>query len=236
MPKADRLDGSDGAEHSGQMRSAGGWGINLAMPQALMLALHLRDAAGLTPPSSPIVPAFPPLDPPAHRLRTAGADLAGLEAAGQQWVRWWSAAFPGGPAALTSILPPRFPGLAGMTELRGLAELGMDDAVSWCTRAREVEAGLLRSVPSALFETNLVTDVERQLGRAIRPFTLQVVVLPVRGSHSWDLPGGAVISLGLRADRDAYLEWLRTKLVAIGQWRATSADPAEHTDRPAPPV
>ncbi len=211
------MDAAPGAEHSGRVRDVGRWGIDLTMPQSLLLALHLRDAAGLRPPTSPLLPDLPPLDPPVRPLRAAGHDIAGLDVAGQQWAAWWVRHFPGGPDALTSILPPRYPGLDGRPELRGLAELGLDDALAWCARAREVEKRVIARSPSALFETNLVTAVERELGRRIRPFSLRVVVLPVAGVHHWDVLGQAVVSLGLRADRDAYLTWLREQLVAIGR-------------------
>jgi hypothetical protein len=211
------VDGAVPAGDSGAMRAEGRWGIDLTMPQSLLLALHLRDAARLRPPTSPLLPDLPPLDPPALALPTAGGDLAGLEAAGRQWARWWAVSFPGGPDALTSILPPRFPGLAGMPELRGLAELGMDDAVTWTARAREAERRVLTRTPTALFETNLVAEVEHDLGRRIRPFQLDVVVLPVEGTGHWDVLGRPVISLGLRADRDRYLPWLRERLVRTGR-------------------
>ena len=223
------MDECPGPEQSGPMRSLGRWGIDLTMPQSLLLGLHLRDAAGLRPPTSPLLPDLPPLDPAAIPLRTAGADVAGLEAAGRQWATWWARSFPGGADALTSILPPRYPGLHGMPELHGLAELGMDDAVTWCARVREVERQIVRRTATALFETNLLAEVERDLGRRIRPFTLDVVVLPVEGAHHWDVLGQPVISLGLRADRDAYLDWLRGQLTHIGHVRSGVGD---RTERP----
>ncbi|MEW1957935.1 hypothetical protein [Kineococcus sp. NPDC059986] len=202
------------------MQDVGAWGIDLTMPQSLLLALHLRDAAGLTPPTSPVLPSLPPLDPPVRRLHVED----GLEVAGRQWADWWLENFPGGADALTSILPPRYPGLRGRTELRGLAELGMDDAVAWCARVREIERRVVARSPSALFETNLVTGVEREIGWRIRPFDLRIVVLPVEGAHAWDVVGQAVISLGLRADRDAYLAWLRERLVEIGRLRIARSE------------
>ena len=206
------------------MHSTGPWGIHLSMPQALLIALHLRDAGRLDVPESAEVPAFPRVVPEVPQLRSAGTGVAGRAAAGRQWARWWADSFPGGPQALTSILPPRFPGLRGMPELRGLAELDLDDAIAWCARARRREAEVLAAAPSALFETNLLTEVERELGRRIRPFSLPVVVLPVDGRGHWDLPGGPVISLGLRADRDAYLAWLRERLLRIGRLRSAAEE------------
>lgn len=223
------MDGAATGGGSGGMRAEGRGGVDLTMPQSLLLALHLRDAARLRPPTSPLLPDLPPLDPAAVPLPTAGGDLTGLEAAGRQWARWWAASFPGGADALTSILPPRFPGLAGMPELRGLAELGMDDAVTWSARAREVERRVLARTPTALFETNLVAEVEHELGRRIRPFQLGVVVLPVQGAHHWDVLGRPVISLGLRADRDGYLAWLRERLVRTG---STPRGRGERTEQP----
>jgi len=196
------------------MSTFGSWGIRLAMPQALLLGLYLRDAAGLHPPTSPLLPDLPRLHPAVTPLRSAGG-LSGADVAATQWATWWAAAFPGGPAALTSILPPLFPGLRGMTELRGLAELAIDDAVTWAARARAREASLARTRPLALFETNLVAEVERGLGRRIRPFSLDVVVLPLQGIASWDVAGHPVITEDLRADRDAYLTWLREALLSL---------------------
>ncbi|WP_369052525.1 hypothetical protein [Kineococcus terrestris] len=202
-----------------------GAGVRLSMPQALLLALHVRDAAGLAPPVSDLLPDLPPLAPPAAPLVGASAELAGARAAGEQWARWWAGAFPGGPQALTSILPPRYPGLKGMPELRGFVELDADEAVAWCARARQVEADVLRRVPTALFETNLLGEVERELGRRLRTFRLDVVVLPVAGAHAWEVAGVPVVSLALRADRSAYLEWLRERLLAIGRLRGGSGVP-----------
>ena len=193
------------------------------MPQALLLALHLRDAAGLRPPVSAEVPDLPPLDPPARPLVRAGTALAGTTAAAAQWARWWAGAFPGGPDALTSLLPPSFPGLRGMPELRGLAELGVDEAVAWTGRVRRLEARVLAETPTALFETTLLARVERELGRPVRAFSLDVVVLPVAGPGAWETPAGPVVSLALRADRDAYLAWLREQLLRAGRRQGAAA-------------
>ncbi|WP_432485468.1 hypothetical protein [Kineococcus esterisolvens] len=217
------------------MRSVGRWGVRLVMPQALLLALHLRDAAGLHPPTSPEVPALPPLDPPARSMGPAVLSPEGRRAAGAQWARWWAGAFPGGPQALTSLLPPAFPGLRGVPELRGLAELGIDEAVAWAARARRLESHVRAEVPVALFETTLLAQVERELGRYVRPFTLDVVVLPVRGPGSWDTPAGPVVSLALRADRDAYLAWLREQLLRIGRGGAVGRGDGEGTTKAPPP-
>ncbi|NAZ86989.1 hypothetical protein GTR00_12930, partial [Kineococcus sp. T90] len=156
-------------------------------------------------------------------LARPDAPLAGTAAAGEQWARWWAGAFPGGPDALTSLLPPSYPGLRGMPELRGLAELGMDEAVAWAGRARALEARVVARTPTALFETTLLARVERELGRPVRSFSLDVVVLPVRGVAAWSTPAGPVVSLALRADRDAYLAWLREQLLRAGRRESASA-------------
>jgi len=222
------VDGARAAQQSVGMRTVGSWGIRLTMPQALLLGLYLRDAAGLHPPTSDLLPDLPRLQPAVTPLRSVGEGLSGADVAATQWATWWAAAFPGGPEALTSVLPPLFPGLRGMTELRGLAELAIDDAVTWAAQARAREARLARTRPLALFETNLVAEVERTLGRRIRPFSLEVVVLPLEGIASWDVAGHPVITEDLRADRDAYLTWLRARLLGLrgaGQ-RRDAAPPA----------
>ncbi|PPK91980.1 hypothetical protein CLV92_11820 [Kineococcus xinjiangensis] len=175
------------------------------MPQALLLGLHLRDAAGLRPEEGHLPPADPPLTP---RVRVPGA-----EAAAAQWSRWWAAALADEHAALAGILPPSFTGLRGMPELRGVAELLLDDALEWSAWQRERESRLLRRLPSALFEVGLVRDLELGLGRRLPPVDLELVVLPVRG-RSWSRLGDGrfLLPLELRADRDAYLAWLGERL------------------------
>ncbi|WP_459645667.1 hypothetical protein [Kineococcus sp. NUM-3379] len=182
-----------------------GWSIRTSMPQELLLGLYLRDAACLRPP----VPHVPAADPPVP----AHEGLPGVGPAAAQWSRWWAGALADGPGALTGVLPPTFPGLRGMPELRGLAELLLEDAVQWCAAQRERERRLVRRVPTALFEVGLVHDLEVSTGRRMPPVDLVLVHLPVRGRQCLRLPGGRhLVPLELRADRDAYLAWLRGRL------------------------
>ena len=210
------------------MGGARGWSIRTRTPQALLIGLHLRDAAGLRPP----VPHVPPADPPLPVRVTP----PGLEAAGEQWSRWWAAALADDVAALAGVLPPTFPALRGAPELRGVAELLLDEALEWSAWQRERERQLVAGRPSALFEVGLVRDLETALHRRLPPVTLDVLVLPVRGREWSRLPDGRlVLPLGLRADRDAYLAWLGERLRELLEAAGGRAEgPGPHLRRPGP--
>ncbi|MFB9378564.1 hypothetical protein ACFFKU_07025 [Kineococcus gynurae] len=210
------------------MQSRGGRdGVRTSVPQALLLGLYLRDAGGLRPPAEDDRPELPPLTPSIAPLRPGGEPLAGIGAASRQWARWWRGAWPGEAAALTGILPPSFPAWHGCPELQGIAHLLLDDALEWAVGARARAEGVLRMFPTALAETNLLADLESRLGRSIRPFSLPVVLLPVRGKDAWRIGGTDVVSLALRGDRDAYLDWLRRRLLELAAERHPRPSPEE---------
>ncbi|GAA4984281.1 hypothetical protein [Kineococcus glutinatus] len=199
-----------------QRGAAWGWSIRAHTPQELLIGLYLRDAAGL----EPAEPHVPRVEPPLPvRVR-----LPGREAAAAQWSRWWRSAVLGGPEVLAGVLPPAFPGLRGVPELHGVAELLVDEAVEWSVLQREREAALVRRLPTPLFEANVVQDVQVRVGRRLPPVDVHIAHLPVRDPTWWGVAGGRfLVPLALRADRDAYLAWLRERLEEIA---VTGALPA----------
>jgi hypothetical protein len=79
------------------------WSIQVDQPQPLLVALYLRDAAGLHP---AVDPALPPADP-----LVVERDFPDLNrvAAAEQWAIWWENLLYGS-TDFGEYLPPDFPG------------------------------------------------------------------------------------------------------------------------------
>jgi hypothetical protein len=157
------------------------WAIREDDAQWLVMALYVRDAAGLDTSSNPDAP--PPLDPPVAVDEVWRSSLAGLAAA---WNAWWSrllrelATAPSEPAAFADAV-------AGATgDVRRLLDATLPAAESW-QRDQDRAAGLPRFDPQqALWLGTLVRAIEAELGCRAAPFRLAILTLPVRGL--WSMP------------------------------------------------
>jgi len=190
------------------------------MPSLLVLALHVRDGAGLEP----------AMDPPVPRLEPAvGAGAGAPPAAAEQWSAWWRALLgaevalrravsdgPGGMATHAALAahhvpytPPDFSGLDGSPELRELVAGGWGDAHRWTeARSRELHA-VNTAQDRRLLECDVVRDAERRAGRRARPFRLYVSVLPVAGASVWRVAEDHVLAgWGLYASSPDWRRWL----------------------------
>ncbi len=182
------------------------WEIQVDQPQPLLIALYVRDAAGLTATGEP---ALPPADPavPQH----AFPDL-NTEVAAEQWSAWW-AALLAGSADFNDLLSPDFSGLSSMPQLRRVVAGCFDEAVAW---AWERTAEHQTRMPDGAIESAAVHELQVRRGRTVASFTLRVTELPVSPGDGWWLTDDHVIvSSSLRSDPDAYRDWLIPVLDAV---------------------
>jgi hypothetical protein len=183
---------------------ASSWQASEGMPQALMTALYLRDAAGLEVRAATVVP---PLEPRVDL--DAGLALYATEDAASDWVDWWESFLDPHPEVSgvpQVLLAPLFE-LELSGDLRRLIEAGHDDAQSWLhERAHEYVQRRIREPHSNRILITLVTrEVEKRLGRRAAPFRLRVSVLPVEGEWGRRVRSGHVlVSNHLRADVEAF--------------------------------
>jgi hypothetical protein len=182
-------------------------------PRLLVLALYVRDAAGLEVVADPPVP---PLEPAVARSNEAPPVAAAV-----QWPAWWRdlvageaamqhgiEAAGGGREAVRVMAarhmafgPPDFAGLSGSPDLRELVASHFHDAEAWSGPSKREFCDRSRARDRALLETHLVHEVARGLGRKARPFRLQVSVLPVAGAQHWRVAEDHVL-----ATRDLYFD------------------------------
>lgn len=190
------------------MHSAGDrrWEIHVDQPQPLLIALYVRDAAGLEPTTDP---ALPPTDPEVPIRDFSDLDRA---AAAEQWAAWWESLIDG-TADLNELLPPDFSGLADWPQLRLVVAACFDEAVGWAWERTAEHQGRL---PDSAVETAAVHELQLRRGRTVPPFTLRVTELPVApGTGWWLTEDHVIVTSALRSDPDAYREWLIPVLEAV---------------------
>lgn len=195
------------------------------------------DVGALHPP----VPAPPP--EPAHAadgFQEAVGDVhvgAGIDLrlAAREWPIWWARALqqappetaPVTPEEMLQAAPPAAPdwhGLEDLATMRALAQEHHDDFWRWLDEVTQEEIshhrvprglrGRRRGGSDPLDLTRFVNGYERRLGRAVRPFTLHLRLLPLAEPVGWVLDEHQVLlSTRLREDAPA-LERLLAPVIA----------------------
>ena len=153
-------------------------------PEAFDVALWFRAAERIDVPPGGVVPGAPDVEP----LPDPGTDPSDAAELGAGWLAWWHALIglpplspssdPADPPALLAFDPPDFPALAAWPALQRAVTRRWRQAYDWHNARMKagLEAGLHRDARTGL----VVAELERQLGRKARPFSLDFVLLPVR--------------------------------------------------------
>jgi hypothetical protein len=172
--------------------------------QNLDLALWLRQRLGLAVPAHPLVPdgpladgppaAGPPTDaPPADGPPTPGPpvdrDVPASEGGSSpeladQWLAWWLALVTAPDrddrGAPRSFLPPDLTGLAAWPALRTAVRRHGSEGQAWHAARKRDGVARLSVGNFADPGAAVVADVARSLGRPVRDFSLELLLLPVR--------------------------------------------------------
>jgi hypothetical protein len=182
----------------------GWWQASEGMPQPLMTALYLRDAAGLDVRVDTVVP---PLEPAVDL--DAGLAMYATEQAARDWAAWWETFFDTraellGPSMV--VLDPILATEVGIDLLR-LIEAGYDDSQRWLSdQARAYAQERVREPHSdRVLIADVTREAERRLGRRAAPFRLRISILPVEGVWGRRVRSEHVlVSRHLRADTEAF--------------------------------
>ena|SRR5579872_1802508 len=211
-----------------QLAGTTSWRIGTDEPQSLLVALYVRDVAGLLAKAESDIPPLVPATP------FGGIRSSAEITAATQWAEWWLLLLQGGgfwpddkrPSDFPILIhdpeiqrlffwpsrnqSPDFYGLSDMPELQVLVRRYFETARIW-SEARHLEfAALSTARQRVLLESDIVRSVERGLGRTARTFALDIRVLPVAGVQAWRLSSSrALVTRALFGDRAAYSAWLR---------------------------
>jgi hypothetical protein len=158
------------------MRRSGtdSWRVAVRSDPLIDCALWIRAAERLDVPPDPLVPGPADIDHPPAPISTADDTIA------RQWLGWW----------YTLIAPhqtPRPPDPAlepayGSPDPLGLAPYPALAAVVTRRRSQAFEWHHARSSgwPDSSAINEVVAEVERSAGRAVRPFDVEFLLIPVR--------------------------------------------------------
>ncbi len=154
--------------------------------EVLLVALYLRDRAGLRgvglPSLPPVIPAVRAVD--RYRLARSGeATVLRVE-----WEAWWHGLVAHRISAAVLPVPPLFEALDGMESLKSLLRAHFGAAMDWAEeRCAEyaLHAGARGADSMEDLLARLVQERELELGRAAHRFTLQVIELPLGVRRAW---------------------------------------------------
>jgi hypothetical protein len=211
------------------------WQVTEDSPTDLLIALYLRDAAGLLPVGHPVLPPIEPsLAPlpsrtPRESLATGQfpAPSPTLEPLPQarfdelrkEWEAWWGRLVrPTGYPRFWELEPPEFTAFADSPELRQLLRERFREARRWAGRRHEEfgDAAVERIHRGDHDVNAVVVACERELGRRAEPFHLDVLVLPLADSDIWVIgPSVIVVSTRLRNDSPAFRDALTPLVHAL---------------------
>lgn len=189
-----------------------GWRITMDTCGPMLMALYLRDVAGLVgagiPALSHVAPSVRAAD---HTMLTAG--VGGTEALRDQWEVWWRRLLQNLPAEPQNLTPPEFPELSGMPALQRVAHAHYGAALAWSQEQKQ-----LYSLMAAQRETlgghrilaDLVQNREMELGRSARDFTLTIVEVPLSEQRAWYIePDRLIMSSQLLEDQEVFRSFVQ---------------------------
>jgi hypothetical protein len=173
-------------------------------PEVFDLALWFRAAERIGVPAGGIVPGPADIDALPDRS-AAPADETELAAG---WLAWWQALAGAPPlrepldrsrlpSPVMFMEPPDFAGLAGWPALQRVVAARWREAKDWHDRRKR--AGLVAGPRHDMRTVQTVRDLERELGRPVKPFDLDFALLPVRDDQIRQVrPGRYLVPEGLR--------------------------------------
>lgn len=161
-------------------------------------ALWIRAAEGIDVPPDPLVPG--PLDADVPAAQPPGDHL------GEQWRRWWR-----------SLV--RTPGLTDGPdgpELRDVLARRRDEAHAWHVARSAAGAARFDPARRAGAGGDVVREVERATGRPVRPFEVDILLIPVRDDVIRRVSQGRYLVPERVYDSRRWPVWLRDLVLRIG--------------------
>ena len=172
-----------------------GWQITMDTSGPMLIALYVRDAAGLD------TAGHPALCHAAPKIRAADhshliAEVGGPAALKTEWEAWWEQLLKDHPEMSPELSPPGFRAFSNSPALRRVLQAHFGAALTWA-RERLAEYGTLEAEREANGNNELLADmVEDRLldvGRASKDFGLTIIELPLAEPRAWYLEPDKII-------------------------------------------
>jgi hypothetical protein len=190
------------------LRSSRSWEIHVnRWGQVHDWALWIRAAERIDVPPGGPVPGPLDIEPPPEPSMTADRDLA------DGWREWWLGIVRAQQQrqAYVDYGPYEFEGLAGWPDLHRVVRQRWREAEAW-HRSRKA-----RALRPSLIDNEVVLDVERELGRRVRPFEFSFFLLPVLDDEVRALAGNRYLVPEHIYDGPKWRDWLRPLVLSYGR-------------------
>ena len=195
------------------------WQVTEDCPWDVLLALALRDLAGLAGECAETIPPVHPVPVPIAARRLP-ADLDGIDrvALAAQWRGWWAGIILRETRPFMSpVRPPHFEVFDRALELQELLHRHYDAAMRWSIdRHAEYERSVRQRGSSLPAIYRLVQRRQLQLRRQSNSFRVDLTVLPLSRYGGWVVaPDTIVVSSSLRDDPEAFQAWFEPIVEAL---------------------
>ncbi|UAJ81186.1 hypothetical protein IT072_09490 [Leifsonia sp. ZF2019] len=213
------------------------WQVTEDCPWDLLMALAVRDLAGLGAAGDPVLPRLTPALAPVLRANTGShpvhpslggghgrsarrvPGVPGEDPLAEQWRAWFEVAVDRERRPAGGMLrPPHFEAFDRALELQDVVIEHYDVASTWAheRHAEYVQASLLNHARRAADIVDVVREREHELRRQAGYFRLDIDVLPLSSSGAWIVgPHTVVVSASLRDDSGAFRDWFRPLVSAL---------------------
>ncbi|UZX03989.1 hypothetical protein F8G81_16315 [Arthrobacter sp. CDRTa11] len=196
------------------MHQAGGsgWKITMDTSGPMMIALYVRDAAGLDGAGRPALShAAPKVHHADHSHLTA--EVGGLAALKTEWEAWWDQLLKAHPKMSPELSPPEFAAFGNSPALQRVLQAHFGSALTWVRERRseyaELEAERVASGSDLLLD-DLVDDRLMEVGRSSRDFSLTIIELPLNEQRAWYLePDKIIMSHDLISQPDLFRSYVQ---------------------------
>lgn len=189
-----------------------GWRITMDTSGPMLLALYLKDHAGLDGAGMPpVAPAQPRVREADHHQLTQ--HVGGLPALRREWEAWWQHLIENHPEMSPAVEPPAFGAFGEAPALQRSLQAHFGAALTWA-RERRAEYERLERKREAVGASDVLREIveERQLevGTTARDFSLTIIELPLSEDRAWLVNADKVImSQSLLEDREAFRSYLK---------------------------
>lgn len=172
-----------------------GWRITMDTSGPMLIALYVRDAAGLNSAGQPA------LSPVAPKIRASDhsnliAEVGGAPALKTEWEAWWEQLLKAHPEMSPELGPPGFRAFSNSPALRRVLQAHFGAALTWARERRGEYVALeaeREASGSAQLLADLVDDRLLEVGRPARDFTLTIIELPLAEPRAWYLEPDKII-------------------------------------------
>ena len=189
-----------------------GWQITTDTSGPLMIALFVRDAAGLDGAGHPALShASPKIRPADHTHLTA--EVGGLSALKTEWEAWWEQLLKAHPQTSPELTPPEFEAFGNSPALQRVLQAHFGSALTWARERRseyaQLEAERVASGSDQLLG-DMVGDRLMEVGRKARDFNLTIIELPLDEQRAWYLePDKILMSHELMSEPELFRSYVQ---------------------------